>query len=135
MKNYILPTIFQQICLSAGLISMVNLGAQQPSVQRPMVIENETLIELNEDIIIASKGSPFIPTENFGQHKAEKLIITSKKGCAIIVTSTGFWDLSFFNSPSKSIEFRGNARLILQQGARLHGMQSTLIFTEQSRIE
>ncbi len=130
-----LSTRFQHLCLWAGLILTGPLGAVQPSLEKPMVIDNETSIELNEDIIIASRGTPFIPTGNFGHHTTEKLIITSKKGCAIIVTSTGFWDLSLFNSPTKTIEFRGNARLILEKGARLHGMQSTLIFTEQSRIE
>ena len=118
------------LCLYAGSVL-----PKTASVENPVFITQDTTIELTEDIIISSKGSPFIATGSFGQSKVETLIITSQKGCAIIVSPQGLWDISSFNSSTRTIVFRGNARLVLQPGAHLHGLGTTLIFAEQSRIE
>ncbi|MBA2306752.1 hypothetical protein H0W26_01305 [Candidatus Dependentiae bacterium] len=128
-------SVFIRISLAALCFCATSIGIEDPSMRSPMLIQKETTIELTEDITIDSKGSPFVVGPAFGQIKAEKLIITSTKGAAVIVSATGVWDVSLFSGPTKTIEFRGNARLILHQGAGLHGLNTTLVFAENSRIE
>lgn len=102
-----------------------------PSLEQPVIVTQNMTIELTENLTISAKGSPFLAAPLF----IGTLTITSKNKSAVIISPTGIWDLSSFNGPGKKIEFRGNARLILQPGAHLTGSNTTLTFAETSTIE
>ena len=117
------------ICLLMAVRSVVGL----PSVDIPQSISAAIVIELTEDIIITQKGSPFIATKTFGAKGPEKLVITSKKGHAVIISEGSIWDLSSFSDKNKIIEFAGNARLVVQPGATLQGNGGVLRFTDTAQ--
>lgn len=130
-------TIFLFLPLLCSLLfsSIEGANGTMPSVHTPALITETTTIELTEDIVIDSRGTPFIASPHLGKKQAEKLVITSTSKKAVIITPRGYWDLSSFNKSTTSIEFRGNARLVLQPGAHLHGFNTKLVFAEQSRCE
>ena len=122
---------------SIFLIGLSTVCAMQaipvPTCQKPLRIEKKTVIELNEDIVISSKGSPVIASKLFGTSRPAKVIFTSTKGYAVIVTSKGAWDLTSFDNHNKIVEFAGNARLICQPGATIIGNNGLLRFADSAR--
>jgi hypothetical protein len=105
-----------------------------PSLKNPLLVSKDSFIELTEDIRIDSRGTPFIADPLFGSTKPQKIVINSRTKKSIIVTKSGIWDLSTFNSKRKIIEFQGNAQLILEPGASLHAMGGIIRFTQSSQL-
>ncbi len=104
-----------------------------PSITSPQKVSTHALIELTDDIIIDKHGSPFIALDSFGASTPNKLIITSKTGKSVIITPTGSWDLSTFNTKNKIIEFSGNAKLVCKPGSKIMGYGGTIRFAGHSR--
>lgn len=105
-----------------------------PSCHNPLTITQAITVDLTSDILITDILSPFIAAPTFGASRAAKLKITSKTGHSVIVTSTGAWDLSTFNTKNKIIEFTGNAKLICKPGAKILGYGGIIRFSQESRF-
>lgn len=116
-----------------ALLLITQLLQAIPTGTYPLYIESSTVIELTEDIIITTRATPVVATTPFGNNQPERVIITSKTKNSIIITKTGIWDLTSFDAKNKIIEFRGNARLICEPGAKIIFNNGVLRFCESSR--
>lgn len=121
--NYIFFTFF--LCALAAYAV--------PSQKNPRIFTRTTKIDLTSDLYISELWSPFIADSNFGATRAARLKISSKTGKSVIITSTGAWDLSSFNTKNKIIEFTGNAKLVCKPGAKILGYGGIIRFSQDSR--
>ena len=99
----------------------------------PRRLEKTTFVELTEDITIDTKTSPVVATSQFGSKAPEKVIFTSKTAQKVIITGTGVWDLSSFDSKNKIVEFTGNAQLICEPGAKIIFNNGVLRFSDSAK--
>ncbi len=127
-KEYTMQSFYMRH--SALLITIIS-GLVQALPQR---ITHSSIIELSEDVVHFGLGSPFIAGETFGSAGPEKLVIMSNTGNALIIKKGSTWDLSSFSGKNKIIEFAGNARLVCEPGAQLHGTGGVLRFVDDARL-
>ncbi len=99
----------------------------------PLPIFTETTIELSQDIVIDTKTTPVLAQPSFGSMHPEKVIFSSATKKSIILKPTGILDLSSFNSKNKIIEFRNNAQLRCEAGAKIIFNNGVLRFSDSSR--
>lgn len=95
--------------------------------------QKTAVIELREDKVHSSPESPFFTVLKDAQD-LEKLIITSSSGKSLIIKKDTTWDLSRVAGTNTIIEFAGNARLVCEPGARLHGTGGVLRFVDDARL-
>lgn len=117
-----------------GILLIALYTAQTPAkITTPKLLTKTTIIELTDDIVIDSKTSPVIAAPEFGSASPEKVIFTSKTAKSVIVSKTGIWDLTSFTNKKKIIEFKGNAQLICEPGAKIIFNNGKLRFSDASK--
>ncbi len=123
MSKPILRMVLFALCSSQALAK----------ITVPTRVAKSTVIELTDDLVIDTKTSPIIAELTFGSKGPEKVVFTSKTKKSVIVAKNGIWDLSSFNSRNKIIEFRGNAQLVCEPGAKIIFNNGLLRFSEATK--
>lgn len=104
-----------------------------------LVAKGDGVVELNEDIIIDNVCHIMTSTD-FGATTQQTLVIHSMDEKEFRVKSTGFLDLSDFNTPNKVIQFAGAVRVIFEPGSQLilgsplSGQRGVLVFTDLAEM-
>ncbi len=118
--------------LSADVTILASEFNQMFSNANPLVVTENTTIELDEDIVI--NGEPIKTGGNFGQGQENRLIFNAQNGNMVIVEQSGIWQLTTFTSPNHIVQFTGNAELIFESGAIIRFNGGQLIMSNNTRI-
>ena len=97
----------------------------------PLIIIENTTIELDEDIII--NGEPIKAAAPFGGVE-NSFIFNTNMGNKVIIVSSGIWDLSTFNTENHIVQFTGDAEFILDPGATLRLNGGQLVMSDNRHI-
>ena len=90
-------------------------------------------VELNENVYI-NNVCHILPGPDFGSITENTLRIHSTEDRELRVQSGGVLDLSQFTEDTMVLEFAGNARLVLEPGARVILGGGVLSFTDETRL-
>ena len=98
-----------------------------------LVANGDGIVDLNGNILV-NNVCPILAGPDFGQSGEQHLVIQSVIPTEFRVTAGGILDLCSFTGPNQVLEFAGEARLVLEEGAILAMGGGTLLMNDKTSI-